>query len=84
MTYLGEDEIAEKSEIQEALLTLPTKEREVLVLFYYNDFSIEEIASICKTFKGTVKSRLYRARKNLKKELTQVEKDYLEKESIYE
>lgn len=84
VTYLGEDEIAEKSEIQEALLKLNAKEREVLVLFYYNDFSIEEIASICKTFKGTVKSRLYRARKNLKKELTQVEKDYLEKESIYE
>lgn len=84
VTYLGEDEIAEKSEIQEALLKLNAKEREVLVLFYYNDFSIEEIASICKTFKGTVKSRLYRARKNLKKELTQVEKDYIEKESIYE
>lgn len=84
ITYLGEDEIAEKSEIQEALLKLNAKEREVLVLFYYNDFSIEEIASICKTFKGTVKSRLYRARKNLKKELTQVEKDYIEKESIYE
>ena len=75
-TYLGEDEIAEKSEIQDALMNLKEKEREVLVLYYYNDFSIEEIASICKTFQGTVKSRLYRARKNLKKELLKTNGEY--------
>lgn len=75
-TYLVEDEIAEKSEIQDALMTLKEKEREVLVLYYYNDFSIEEIASICKTFQGTVKSRLHRARKNLKKELLKTQEEY--------
>lgn len=75
-TYLGEDDFAEKSEIQDALMTLKEKEREVLVLYYYNDFSIEEIASICKTFQGTVKSRLYRARKNLKKELLKTQEEY--------
>lgn len=75
-TYLGEDDFTEKSEIQDALMTLKEKEREVLVLYYYNDFSIEEIASICKTFQGTVKSRLYRARKNLKKELLKTQEEY--------
>lgn len=75
-TYLGEDEFAERSEIQDALMNLKEKEREVLVLYYYNDFSIEEIASICKTFQGTVKSRLYRARKNLKKELLKTSEEY--------
>lgn len=75
-TYLGEDDFAEKSEIQDALMTLKEKEREVLVFYYYNDFSIEEIASICKTFQGTVKSRLYRARKNLKKELLKTQEEY--------
>lgn len=75
-TYLGEDDFAEKSEIQDALMTLKEKEREVLVLYYYNDFSIEEIASICKTFQGTVKSRLFRARKNLKKELLKTQEEY--------
>lgn len=75
-TYLGEDDFAEKSEIQDALMSLKEKEREVLVLYYYNDFSIEEIASICKTFQGTVKSRLYRARKNLKKELLKTNEEY--------
>ena len=74
--YLGEDEIAEKSEIQDTLMNLREKEREVLVLYYYNDFTIEEIASICKIFQGTVKSRLYRARRNLKKELLKTQEEY--------
>lgn len=74
--YLGEDDFAEKSEIQDALMNLKEKEREVLVLYYYNDFSIEEIAKILNTFKGTVKSRLYRARKNLKKELLKTSEVY--------
>ncbi len=74
--YLGEDDYAEKSEIQDALMNLKEKEREVLVLYYYNDFSIEEIAKILNTFKGTVKSRLYRARKNLKKELLKTSEVY--------
>ena len=75
-TYLGEDDFAERSEIQDALMNLKEKEREVLVLYYYNDFSIEEIARICKTFQGTVKSRLYRARRNLKKELLKTNEEY--------
>ena len=75
-TYLGEDDFAEKSEIQDALMTLKEKEREVLVLYYYNDFSIEEVARICNTFQGTVKSRLHRARKNLKKELLKTSEEY--------
>lgn len=74
--YLGEDDFAEKSEIQDALMNLKEKEREVLVLYYYNDFSIEEIGKILNTFKGTVKSRLYRARKNLKKELLKTSEVY--------
>lgn len=80
----GEDDFLLSNEVEAALLNLKEKEREVLVLFYYNDFSIEEIAKICNSFTGTIKSRLYRARKNLKKELIKVDKDYLERESIYE
>lgn len=80
----GEDYFLLNNEIEAALMNLKEKEREVLVLFYYNDFSIEEIAKICNSFTGTIKSRLYRARKNLKKELIKVDKDYLERESIYE
>ena len=79
-----EDDFLLSNEVEAALLNLKEKEREVLVLFYYNDFSIEEIVKICNSFTGTIKSRLYRARKNLKKELIKVDKDYLERESIYE
>lgn len=80
----GEDEFVLNNEVESALLKLNHKEREVLVLFYYDDFSIEEIAKILKTFTGTVKSRLFRARKNLKKEIMKVDQDFGEKESIYE
>lgn len=80
----GEDEFVLNNEVESALLKLNPKEREVLVLFYYDDFSIEEIAKILKTFTGTVKSRLFRARKNLKKEIMKVDQDFGEKESIYE
>ncbi|NMW84469.1 RNA polymerase sigma factor [Peptoniphilus sp. AGMB00490] len=84
----GEDEFLLNEEIEEALLKLKQREREVIVLFYYDDFSIEEIAKICKTFKGTVKSRLFRARNNLKKELIKIDQDFCEnfgeKENIYE
>ena len=80
----GEDEFVLNNEVESALLKLNHKEREVLVLFYFDDFSIEEIAKILKTFTGTVKSRLFRARKNLKKEIMKVDQDFGEKESIYE
>lgn len=68
-----EESFLQRDQIQEALRTLPPKQREVIVLYYYNDLSIEEIAQVCKTFQGTVKSRLYKARKELKKELEKTE-----------
>lgn len=67
-SYLEED-FALIFDMRNYLMKLKPKEREVLVLYYYNDFTIEEIANICKTFKGTVKSRLHRARKQMKEEL---------------
>lgn len=45
------------------------KYRTVLVLYYYNDFSIEQIARITGCLQGTVKSRLYHARKRLEQKL---------------
>lgn len=48
---------------------LNVKQRTVIILFYFNDLKINEIAKITGCFEGTVKSRLYKARKNLKKSL---------------
>ena len=41
--------------------------REVVVLYYFEDFSVKEISKIIKIPEGTVKSRLSRARKELEK-----------------
>ncbi|MDR3598871.1 MAG: RNA polymerase sigma factor [Desulfosporosinus sp.] len=41
--------------------------RQVTLLYYYEDFSVKEIAGILNIFQGTVKSRLSRARRELSK-----------------
>ena len=43
--------------------------REIVVLYYFEDFSVKEIAKVIKIPEGTVKSRLSRARKELEKVL---------------
>nr|WP_279230644.1 RNA polymerase sigma factor [Criibacterium bergeronii] len=53
--------------IEDALMKINPKQREVLVLYYYSGFSIKEIAKITGNFQGTVKSRLHLAKKQLKK-----------------
>lgn len=84
-TYTIEEEFVVKSEIQDALMSLNKKQREVIVLFYYNDLTIKEIASALGVFEGTVKSRLFKARKVLKKELEHSNESFLiEREGIYE
>jgi RNA polymerase sigma-70 factor (ECF subfamily) len=44
-------------------------QREAVVLFEYEDQSLEEIAAILETDTGTVKSRLHRGREWLRREL---------------
>lgn len=46
-----------------AIETLPLTEREILTLFYLRDLSLVEIADTLKIPIGTVKSRLFRARR---------------------
>lgn len=49
---------------------LDIKQRTVIVLFYFNNLSVKEIAKIMGCFEGTVKSRLSSARKKLKVQLS--------------
>ncbi|MDR3199817.1 MAG: RNA polymerase sigma factor, partial [Spirochaetales bacterium] len=61
----GEDEYFKKEaslQVQEALLLLPRKLREALVLKEYGDLSYKEIAAILKISEGNVKVRVFRAR----------------------
>ncbi|MGN9847226.1 RNA polymerase sigma factor [Nonomuraea sp. H19] len=61
--------MADRVELIAALTRLPVLEREILVLFYLEDLSIEECAQICLVPAGTVKSRLNRARRLLREHL---------------
>jgi RNA polymerase sigma-70 factor (ECF subfamily) len=49
---------------------LPLRERETLALFYLRELSIDQIAGLLEVPAGTVKSRLFRARNLLRKQLT--------------
>jgi len=67
----GPDELLIRRE-QEAgfmklLNQLPLPQRAVLLLHHLEDFSLEEIARITNTPLGTVKSRLYHAKRALRK-----------------
>ena len=60
--------IAESNnELYELILKLPPRYKEVILLFYYEDLTYEEIAQILNIPKGTVQSRLTRGRGKLKK-----------------
>ena len=52
-----------------AVLALPPKDRQAVFLHYYQGFSQEEIARVLGVPSATVRSRLMRARKKLKKAL---------------
>jgi RNA polymerase sigma-70 factor (ECF subfamily) len=55
--------------IEEAIATLPSKYREVIVYRHSEDKSYDEIARILDIPVGTVKARIFRARELLKKKL---------------
>lgn len=55
--------------IRSAINSLPFNQRVVIVLFYLNNLSLQEIAGILDCPVGTVKSRLHYARENLRKRL---------------
>ncbi|REF96959.1 RNA polymerase sigma-70 factor (ECF subfamily) [Asanoa ferruginea] len=52
----------ERTDLRHALATLPAGFREVVVLHYYADLPVDEIATLLGVPAGTVKSRLSRAR----------------------
>lgn len=56
----------EAQEIRNAIMLLDPEEREILVLKYFNELSIKEISSIINVPQGTIKSRLFRARKKVR------------------
>ncbi|PWT92861.1 MAG: hypothetical protein C5B55_05515 [Blastocatellia bacterium] len=55
--------------VREAVMSLPPLQREALILFEYEDLSLNEIAAVTDTDVGAIKARLYRARERLKRAL---------------
>ncbi len=62
-------ESEESSGLFEAVMGLPVKYRIVIHLFYYEDYSVNEIADILKLTQGNVKVRLSRGRMLLRNTL---------------
>jgi RNA polymerase sigma-70 factor, ECF subfamily len=60
------------AEVGEVLLKLEPNYREVLVLRFYEELSLDEIATVTKAPLSTVKSRLYRGLAALKPEMEQL------------
>lgn len=61
--------------IKEVML-LPIKFREVIILFYYQELSLEEISLIMNTNVNTVKTRLHRAKKRIKESMKGREEEW--------
>ena len=58
-----------KHVMKNAINNLSENLKTVVILYYYNDMSIEEISKVTGCFKATIKSRLFYARAALKKQL---------------
>ena len=51
---------------------LEAKQKTVIILYYFNGLSTKEIAKVSRCLEGTVKSRLFSARKKLKSRLDSI------------
>lgn len=66
---LGAHELVERIEdserVKKALLRMPQKYRDIIVLYYFEDLSYKEIADVLKRSEGSVATQLHRAKKKL-------------------
>lgn len=71
ITKLAYDETdtVKKLYVKDLIAKLPETYQTVIILFYYHDLAIRDIATIIECPVGTVKTYLHRARKQIKKEL---------------
>ena len=65
----------EESEVFTAVMNLPQKYRQVIHLYYYEDYSTQEIAALLGINQSAVTTRLLRGREKLKHTLLEVWND---------
>lgn len=68
-----------RNELTEKMLRLPIKYREVLYLYYYEEYSIREMSGILNRKESTIQTQLATARKKLKMEIEKEENCYGQK-----
>lgn len=56
-------------QVRDAVAQLPPRDREVIVLFYLEDFSMAQIAQLLDVKRNAIEVRLHRARQRLKTQL---------------
>ena len=66
----------ENTELFKKVMNLATKYREVILLYYYQDLKVNEIADVLKISESSVKMRLQRARTKLKENFEKEEYIY--------
>ncbi|MFJ7734673.1 sigma-70 family RNA polymerase sigma factor [Lysinibacillus sp. NPDC097231] len=67
----------EQTLIENAILELPLKQREVIIHFYFEEMSVVDIAELLRIPVSTVKTRLRRGRELLKPKLQHIEWEVL-------
>jgi RNA polymerase sigma-70 factor (ECF subfamily) len=80
--YVNPDCIAERNDVRDAvwkaISALKPQEREIIILRHFQELSYREISELLSCSQGTVMSRLYYARKALRRKLERtVAKEYL-------
>ena len=63
----------EETEVYEAVMRLPEELRTIVILRYFEELSLKEIAEATGINLSTVKTRMYTAHKRLREELKEVE-----------
>lgn len=65
-----------ENDLMHIILTLPKKYKDVIYLFYYEDFTVPEIANLLHEKENTIYSQLHRARNLIKEKLGGTENEY--------
>ena len=60
-------EDSSNEEVLKSIMKLPKKYREVIYLYYYEEYSVKEIAILLERKESTIQTQLYDARKKIKK-----------------
>ncbi|MDM5322083.1 RNA polymerase sigma factor [Bacillus altitudinis] len=69
----GESDVYEDQDVRRAIEDLPDMYRVIIILRFFEDLKLEDIAHILEENENTIKTRLYKALRLLKVELSQEE-----------